>query len=218
MAQKAERLTIDRIRPQRELIVRAVEILRGGGIVAFPTDTTYGLAAPANDDGARRLTHAKGRSSDKRFLIALLDVPRAGNWIEPVPPRVRGAISVLWPQKVSLVLPAGPAVAERLRDAQHRVGIRRAADALTRALAAELEGAVISSSANLSGQLPALDADRVAAELGERIDLILDGGALPPRSLPTTVIDFVADPPRIVRPGACARDRIAELLGYEIDG
>ena len=217
MGRNLERLTIDRGHPARETIARAVEVLRAGGIVAFPTDTVFGLAAPATDEGARALAEVKGRMGDKRFLIALLDVPRLGQWIEPVAPHVQKAISILWPQKVSLLLPAGPAVGQELRDPRDRVGLRRAADATTRAMAAALDGAVISTSANLTGAPPASSADGVAGELLGRIDLILDGGALPSGALPTTVVDLVAAPPRIVRRGACSSDRIAELLGYELD-
>ena len=217
MGRNLERLTIDRRHPARETIGRAVDVLRSGGVVAFPTDTVFGLAAPATDEGARTLAEVKGRMDDKRFLIALLDVPRQGQWIEPIAPHIQKAISVLWPQKVSLLLPAGPAVGRELRDPHDRVGLRRAADALTRALAAALEGAVISTSANLSGAPPASSADEVAGELLGRIDLILDGGDSPSGALPTTVVDFVAATPRIVRQGACSPDRIAELLGYELD-
>lgn len=216
MRRQLERIPIDRWKPHAEAIGRAVEVMKQGDAVAFPTDTVYGLAAPATEDGARQLAAIKSRLEANRFLVALLDVPREGRWIQPMGVVTRRWISVLWPQPISLLLPAGPDVPPGLCSSSGLVGLRRAADPTTRALAAAMDGAVISTSANLSGGAPGLDPEQISVELGGRIGLLLDGGRLPPDSQPTTIIDLLSSPPRVVRQGAYSRERISELLGCEI--
>lgn len=195
----------------RSAISEALDVLARGGVVAYPTDTVYGLAAPATDRGAQAIMDLKGRPAAKPLLVALLDVPREGGWVDFLSPRVRHVVAVLWPQKISLLLPAGPDVPALLRSSDGQVGLRRAADPVSRALAAGLDGEVITTSANLSGRGDGTDPDRIARDLD--FDLLLEMGPLGHDTLPTTLVDPVSKPVRILRQGAVSEERIHQLVG-----
>lgn len=208
-----DRVKINPARPDRKVIDQAVKVLKDGGIVAYPTDTVYGLAALATDAGARCLREAKDRPASKSFLVALLDVPTEGRWVAPLTTRLRHAVAVLWPQKVSLLLPAGEDVPDLLRSNANKVGLRRAADPVTRAIAAGIGGEVISTSANVSGEIPGRDPDVIARDLEGRVDLLLDGGALEQLAQPSTLVDPVTRPVRVLREGAVTSEKIFDLMG-----
>jgi L-threonylcarbamoyladenylate synthase len=216
MARKLVRIKVDRCSLSPLVIAQAVEVMRRGGIVAAPTDTVYGLIAPATASGWRRLRDAKMRSPEKPFLVALLDVPTEGGWVRPVSRLIRRRIASLWPQPVTLLLPAGPAVPSPLVGPHGKVGLRRAADPLTQALAAAAGGAVISTSANLACHPGARDAAEIAVSLGAVLDLLLDGGTLHSCARPTTIVDVTLSPPRILRHGACPAERVGALLGEHL--
>ncbi len=212
VARQFTRIAIDRFSFSPSARDHAIEVMQRGGVVAFPTDTIYGLVAPATADGCRLLQSAKGRAARKPFVVALVDLPRPGGWIESVSLLVRRRMEILWPQPVAVLLPAGPMVPEQLVGEGGKVGLRRAADPLTQALAAAAGGGVISTSANLAGKSGAHDADAIAADLGGAIDLLLDGGALHSDAKPTSIVDVTVTPPRILRIGRCPLARIRELL------
>ncbi len=175
----------------------AIRTLRDGGIVAFPTDTVYGIAAlPAN---VERLFEAKQRPGEKQIVLLIDDLDQAVNLARLTP--AADALRGLWPGGLTLVLPGldGETVAFRVPD-----------HATPRALARAL-GPLPTTSANLSGQPEARSASDVAATLGHAIDVILDGGTSRV-GVASSVVDCTAEPARILRAGAISTDVIAERL------
>lgn len=190
----------------------AIEVLRGGGIVAFPTDTVYGLAvALSTPRGIERLFHVKHRPPDRAIALLLADSAQAAELGEVS--RAAGALAAaLWPGPLTLVLPARPdaTLPEALGAGTSAVGVRLPDHPAPRALAAAV-GPLPTTSANLSGRPDALDAATVVHELGDGVDLVLDGGRTP-GSRPSTVVDLTVEPPVIRRVGAVAEARVRELL------
>jgi L-threonylcarbamoyladenylate synthase len=194
-----------------DAIVRAARILRDGGVVAYPTDTLYGLAVdPRSADAVRRLFAAKGRDSSLAIpLIAstLEQAQQAGDLSES---HVRLA-AAFWPGPLTIVVPARPAIARELLGGGSTIAVRVPAHAAATALAAEMGFCITSTSANRSGQVPATTADRVALDLADVVDLVLDGG--PSRGgLPSTIVEITPHGPRLVRAGAVPWERVLESL------
>lgn len=182
-----------------DAIATAVEILRRGGLVAFPTDTVYGVGAMAFDPAAiERIYAAKGREATKALPILLADLAGLQEVAEVLPEDVLKLAKAFWPGPLTLVvrkLASVPAAVSRDETVGVRVPDHPIALALLRA-----GGPLAATSANLSGAADPLTADDVVAGLGDRVDLILDGGVAP-GGRPSTVVDCTARPPSLVREG-----------------
>ncbi len=193
----------------------AVRVLRDGGLVCYPTDTVYGIGAAAGDDAAvRRLFAVKGRSPDKPLPLLLADVSDAA-LVAEVTPLARALATRFWPGALtivmrkaisyrSLALAGGDTVALRVPD--HRL-VRR----IVRALGEPITG----TSANRSGARAPSSAAEVAIQMGEMVELIIDGGQSGTR-LESTVIDITRSKPEIVREGAVSRREVEEALGRAV--
>ena len=190
--------------------LRAVGVLKAGGLIAFPTDTVYGVAALPWDVGAvARLYVAKQRPRDLPIPLLLSDADQLHR-VATLAPVFTPLTERFWPGGLTLVLPKteivptvvspGPTVAVRVPN--HPVPL---------ALIAALGTPLAATSANLSGRPSPVTAPGVEAELGGRIELILDGGRCP-GGVPSTVLDLTADPPAILRAGAIAVEEIKTLL------
>ena len=190
----------------------AVEVMRGGGIVALPTDTVYGIAVSlATPGGIERLFQAKLRPPDKGVMLLLDDAaqaPRAG-----LITRAAGALAAAcWPGGLTVVVPQRPDVPwpAVLTGGAATIGLRVPDHDAPRTLARAL-GPLPTTSANVSGVPEASDAAGIMAQLGEEIDLVLDGG--PARGGPaSTIVDCTKDRPRILRVGAVTAATVAEIL------
>jgi len=190
----------------------AVRVLKAGGIVALPTDTVYGLAVDlASPGGIDRLFVAKRRPSDRAVMLLLADAEQARELVE-WPPAAAALAGALWPGGLTIVVKQRPGAAlpPELTGGRSTVGLRLPDHPTPRALAAAL-GPLPVTSANVSGLPEASDAAEIRDQLGDAIDLILDGG--PARGGPaSTVVDCSADPPRILRAGAIPAETIARTL------
>ncbi len=190
----------------------AVEVLRAGGIVALPTDTVYGIACDlAAPGGIERLFSAKGRPSDRAIMLLLAE-PAQASEIGLVGSAARLLGEAFWPGGLTLVLPARPDVRlpAALTAGRPTIGLRVPDHACPRALAAAL-GPMPATSANLSGQPDAADAQAVVDQLGDSVDLVLDGG--PASGGPaSTVVDCTTDRPGLLRAGAIDPARLAAVL------
>jgi L-threonylcarbamoyladenylate synthase len=198
-------------RDLEERVRAAAAALRRGELVAYPTETFYGLGALARDaDAVRRLAAVKGRPDGKP--LPLLAADRAA--VEEVA-RLEGAAARLaerlWPGPLTLVLPARAGLPPELTAGTGTVGIRVPGSAVARALAREAGGAIVSTSANLAGGAPPSRAADVAPELAARLDHVLDGGPTP-GGAPSTVVALDGDDLRIVREGAVPRAAIERAL------
>jgi L-threonylcarbamoyladenylate synthase len=204
------RITVTAERPDAAAIAEAAEVLRAGGVVAFPTDTLYGLAVdPRRDDAVERLFALKGRRPDAAVPLVAADIEQAAaaGRFGPVEMRL---VAAFWPGPLSLVVPALDAVSRVALADGGTVAIRVPAHAVARALAAALGFCITATSANTSGAPPAESADRVAATLAH-IDLLLDGGHVP-GGPPSTIVAVGGERPVLVRAGAIAWDRVLKSL------
>jgi len=177
-------------------------VLRRGGLVAFPTETFYGLGAAALDRAAvRRVFEIKGRPASMPLLV-LIDAPaRLRDVVDDIPPRAQPLIDRHWPGPLTLVFRAAAHVPSELTAGTGTVGVRVPSHRVPRALVTQLDGAITAPSANRTGAAPPTTANAVLAYFGDALDLILDGGPTA-GGQPSTVVDVTADPPRVIRHGA----------------
>jgi L-threonylcarbamoyladenylate synthase len=177
-------------------VAAARDVLAGHGLIATPTETFYGLSVdPADGQAVARLFALKGRDADRRLLVIGANLEQLGELVE-IAPEIRRWLDAVWPAPLSVVLLARRPLAA----AGATLAVRVPGHGLLRALL-EHTGPLTSSSANRSGAPPATSADGVDEAFGERLDLLLDGGATP-GGLPSTLIDACGNELRVLRAGA----------------
>lgn len=196
-----------------ETLALAAEILAGGGLVAMPTETVYGLAADAaNPDAVVRLYEAKGRP---RFnpLIAHVVSPEMAAREAVFSPLAERLAAKYWPGPLTLVLPVGTSgtVCDLARSGLDTIGVRCPAHPAAHALIHAFGRPLVAPSANRSGHVSPTRAEHVAADLGERVDLILDGGPCEV-GIESTILAVEGEAVRLLRAGAVASDEIAAFL------
>jgi L-threonylcarbamoyladenylate synthase len=190
----------------------AAATLRAGGLVAMPTDTVYGVGVALDaEDGLARLFAAKDRPLDKAIVLLCADLEQAAT-VGVLSPAARVLAERFWPGGLTLVLAQRPGASlpAVLTAGAATIGVRVPDHDCPRALARAL-GPLPVTSANLSGHPDARDAATVVAQLGKRIDLVLDGGATR-GGTPSTVVDCSGEEPRILRDGAIDRQALAAAL------
>jgi L-threonylcarbamoyladenylate synthase len=191
----------------RDVLV-AAGILRRGGLVAFPTETVYGLGADATDAAAvRRIFAAKGRPADNPLIVHVADPEGVGE-VARLTPLARDLTRRFWPGPLTVVVPALASVPPEVRAGLPTVAVRCPGHALARALIRAAGTPVAAPSANLSGRPSPTTAEAVLEDLDGRVDAVLDGGPCP-RGIESTVVDCTGERPRILRLGALP----AEALG-----
>jgi L-threonylcarbamoyladenylate synthase len=205
------RLAVDAIEPDEPTIAAAADVLRRGGIVAYPTDTLYGLAVdPRSDAAVDRVFAVKARDRSAAVALIAADVRQAQE------AGTFGASELLlarafWPGPLTIVVPAAPTLSKRLSGELNTVGVRVPAHAVAQALAAAFGSCITATSANLSGTPPAMTADEVASAFDGRIDAVLDAGPAP-GGPPSTIVELAEGRPVLRRSGAVAWDRVLESL------
>ena len=193
-------------------IRRAIQVLKGGGLVAFPTDTVYGVGAHAfMPEAVAKLYTAKMRPRDRAIPILLAGAEDIALVAEEIPEVAWELMERFWPGGLTLVLPKKAAVPDMVTAGQPNVAVRVPDHPVPQALIEGLGAPLAATSANLSGHPSPITAEEVRAELGGRIELILDGGRCP-GGIPSTVLDLTADPPAILRQGAVAAEAIKAIL------
>ena len=201
-----------------EQIARAVEILRGGGLVAIPTETVYGLAADAtNESAVRRLFEVKGRPATNPVIAHVLNADSARRYAAQWPEAADKLARAFWPGPLTLVIPKSQAIVPEVTAGLTTVGLRSPDHSLTLELLRAFDGALAAPSANRSNRVSPTTAEHVRQELGSAVDLVLDGGPCQV-GIESTVLDLTRQPPAILRPGAVTRDEIAAVIGrVELD-
>jgi L-threonylcarbamoyladenylate synthase len=193
---------------------RALDVLQRGGLVAYPTDTVYGLAADtANDAAVEKLFEAKGRRPDQSTPLLITDAAQLAPLVDAVPSAARRLIEALWPGALTVVLTKARSYRSRAV-ADETVGLRVPDHPLPRELARRLGRPITGTSANLAGGPEPLSARDVIAQLDDAVDLVIDGGPSA-GGTPSTVVDCTRDPPRIVREGAITRAELERVAGIE---
>lgn len=206
MSSVTEVLPVDPARPDEGALRRAAAVLAEGGLVAFPTETFYGLGAAALDAGAvRRVYAVKGRPEGKPLLVLVDSLLMVERLTTAIPPRARELMARHWPGPLTLVLPAAPTVPVEVTAGTGTVGVRLSPHPVARGLARALGGPVTAPSANPSGEAPPTTTAEVLRYFDGVIALVLDAG--PTRGgPPSTVVDATVDPPRVIREGALRVD------------
>ncbi|MBC7258464.1 MAG: threonylcarbamoyl-AMP synthase [Chloroflexi bacterium] len=196
-----------------EALEQAARILRDGGLVAFPTDTVYGVGALVfMEQAVERLFAAKIRDRAKAIPVLLSGVRDLNRIARHVPPAAWQLAGAFWPGALSLVLEKSALVPDVVTAGGPTVAVRVPDHPLALALIERAGSPLATTSANLSGQPSAVTADEVEASIGDAVDLILDGGPCP-GGVASTVLDLTVQPPRIVRPGPIRWEDLAPLLG-----
>ncbi len=206
-------------------IERAARVLARGGLVAFPTETVYGLGADADNEAAvRAIFAAKGRPADHPVIVHVLDAAALDAWARDVPESARKLAATFWPGPLTLVLKRAPRAMDVITGGQDTVGLRAPAHPWAHALLEAFAGtdrtkAIVAPSANSFGRISPTTAAHVRADLGEKpagkVDLILDGGACPV-GIESTIVDLSAAAPRLLRPGAVTRGELEAVLGVPV--
>jgi L-threonylcarbamoyladenylate synthase len=198
-------------------IAEAATILRAGGLVAFPTETVYGLGALASDPRAvAAIYRAKGRPSFNPLIAHVVDVAQArreGRFDT----RAEKLAVAFWPGPLTLVLPVaeGGSVCDLARAGLDSVGLRVPANILARGLIAAAGGPLAAPSANLSGHVSPAIAAHVLTDLNGRIDAVLNGGACPV-GVESTIVSLLGEAPVLLRPGGVSRAEIERVLGEKL--
>jgi len=203
----AEIVAIDRQEPEKAFS-RCRDVIRSGGVIAFPTDTFYGLGAdPRNAAAIERLFVIKGRAADQPILLLLPDAAAVRAWASSVTAEAERLMARFWPGPLTLVFSARPDVLPQLTAGTGRIGLRVPGSEMARSLLAYLESALTGTSANRAGGPDPRSPGDVLGQLGDRIDLVLDGGpAIGER--PSTIVDVTGGRPRIIRQGAIAEETL----------
>jgi L-threonylcarbamoyladenylate synthase len=201
---------------ERAAIQAAVEVLRRGGLVAFPTETVYGLGADASNPSAvRRIFTAKGRPPTHPLIVHLGEVALVKEWAADVPDHAWALAEAHWPGPLTLVLRRSELVPDEVTGGLDTVGLRVPAQPLARELLGAFGGGVAAPSANRFGRVSPTTADHVRADLGDRVDLVLDGGPCPV-GVESTIVDCTGPRPVVLRLGGVTLEDLAATLGGSV--
>jgi L-threonylcarbamoyladenylate synthase len=207
-----------------DAITDAAQRLKSGALVAFPTETVYGLGADATNPAAvARIYTTKGRPADHPLIVHLADMQDISEWAAEIPDYAIDLARAFWPGPMTLILPRTGLAADFITGGQNTVGVRVPDHAIALALLSAFKKAggkgLAAPSANRFGQVSPTTASAVREELGDFLaenDLILDGGASFV-GVESTIIDCTADAPRILRPGAITIEMIEEVTGLTME-
>ncbi|MGW2707127.1 L-threonylcarbamoyladenylate synthase [Streptomyces sp. NPDC001340] len=197
-------------------IEKAAGVLRAGGLVAFPTETVYGLGANAEDPAAvSRIFQVKGRPPSHPLIVHLDGAEHLDDWVEDVPATARLLAERFWPGPLTLVLRRGRRVPLEATGSLQTVAVRVPDHPGALALLAAFGGGVTAPSANRFGQVSPTTANHVRAELGDAVDFVLDGGPCEV-GVESTIVDATGEIPSILRPGGVTREDLEAVLGYPL--
>ena len=187
-------------------------VLARNGIIAVPTETFYGLAVnPFQEEALSRLFVLKDRAPEKPVLVLVAGPEMLPQVVREVPEAARRLMARFWPGPLTIIFPGQPHLPRRLTGGTGTIGVRQPRQSLTCRLITELGRPITGTSANRSGRPPLTRAAEVAGEFGDGVDLILDAGPCP-GGLPSTIVDAVSSPPRLVRAGAIPPAELAEIM------
>ena len=194
-------------------VSRAAALLRAGELVAFPTETVYGLGADAsNPQAVARIFAAKGRPADHPLIVHLPDASHLDRWAVDIPEAAHTLAAAFWPGPLTLILKRHPSVSDAITGGQETVGLRVPNHPLALQLLREFDGGVAAPSANRFGRVSPTTAAHVREELGDAVALIIDGGPCAV-GIESTILDLSGGDARILRPGMLDAEAIAGVLG-----
>lgn len=210
---KTKVLKVNPENPEEEAVRQAGEILKNGGLVAFPTETVYGLGGDGmNPASSEKIYAAKGRPSDNPLIIHIADFDSLGQIVSRIPDDARRLAEKFWPGPLTMIFPKSESVPYETTGGLDSVAVRMPSHPAALALIRMGGGYVAAPSANTSGRPSPTSADHVAEDLSGRIDMILDGGQVG-IGLESTIVDFTEEVPVILRPGYINQQMIEEVIG-----
>jgi L-threonylcarbamoyladenylate synthase len=199
--------------PQEHALKAAVHALRNGGLVAFPTETVYGLGADATQEPAiRALFERKGRPADHPLIVHIASVDDMADWADPIPEVVLQLADAFSPGPLTFLVPKASHVSPLLTGGRETIGLRIPAHPHAQALLQAFDGGVAAPSANRFGRVSATTAEAVYAEFGDTIDVVLDGGSCS-IGIESTIVDCTTSPLTILRHGAVTKEMLTAVLG-----
>ena len=197
-------------------IAAAVDVLRRGGLVAFPTETVYGLGADADNPGAvGRIFAVKGRPRNHPVIVHLAEATAIKGWAADVPPDAWALAEAFWPGPLTLILPRADHVPDAVTGGASTVGLRVPDQPLALELLEAFGGGIAAPSANRFGRVSPTTAAHVRADLGTDVDLILDGGACAV-GVESTIVDLSWGGPRVLRLGGLSVEALSDALGHPV--
>ena len=196
-----------------ESIEKVIDVLEHGGIIAYPTETVYGLGGDGlNEKVIEQIYRLKGRSTQSPFPLLVSRPENVNRFTQTVSPGAILLMKQFWPGALTLVFDASPSLPSLLTGEKGKVGLRVSSDPVCQAIFMGFRNPLISTSANLTGEKPAQSASQIFECFNNQLDLILDGGERK-LGVPSTVVDVSGTSPRIIREGKISRDRIEKVIG-----
>ena len=196
----------------QELILEAGRIIREGGLVAFPTETVYGLGGDAlNPLSSRKIYAAKGRPSDNPLIVHIANLDDLAPIVREVPESARKLADHFWPGPLTMILHKSERVPHETTGGLDTVAVRMPANRIAQQMILAAGGYVAAPSANRSSRPSPTIAKYVAEDLGGRVEMIIDGGDVE-IGLESTIVDLTSDSPMILRPGYITRQKLEEVL------
>ena len=197
-------------------IEQAVAVLREGGLVAFPTETVYGLGADASNPLAvRKLFEAKGRPATHPVIVHLADAVQLANWAREIPPAAQRLAKKFWPGPLTLILRRVSNVSDLVTGGQETVAVRVPSNPVAQQLLARFGDGIAAPSANRHGRVSATTAEHVRREFGTAVDCVLDGGAAQV-GIESAIVDLSRGSPALLRPGSISAAEIESVLGVSL--
>lgn len=204
---------VDKEFPDLQIMKEAGEILKNGGLVAFPTETVYGLGGDGlNARSSEKIYTAKGRPSDNPLIIHIADMESLDKIVSQVPPKARKLAEKFWPGPLTMIFQKSPEVPYETTGGLESVAVRMPDHLIAQALIKAGGGYIAAPSANTSGRPSPTKAEHVAEDLNGRIDMIIDGGDVG-IGLESTIVDFTEEIPVILRPGYINQQMIEAVIG-----
>ena len=199
------------------LLEKAGQILKEGGLVAFPTETVYGLGGDAfREESSAKIYEAKGRPSDNPLIVHICRWEDMDRICARIPDSARILAEHFWPGPLTMILPKKPEVPDRTTGGLPTVAVRMPSDPVAAKLIEYAGGFVAAPSANLSGRPSPTRVSYVIEDLSGRVDMILDGGENE-IGLESTIIDLSTEQPMVLRPGHITREELSEALGFSVE-
>lgn len=210
---KTEILKVDIHNIDMEKIGYAAKVLEEGGLVAFPTETVYGLGANAlNEAAVEKIFKAKGRPSDNPLIVHVADKASIEKFVLKVPDKAVKLMDIFWPGPLTLVMDKQSIVPEIITAGLDTVAVRVPSHPVALALIRETKLPIAAPSANVSGKPSPTDSKHVINDLNGKVDVIIDGG-FSNIGVESTVVDMVVEPPMLLRPGGVSLEQMEAIIG-----
>ncbi len=214
---RAKVVKVDPLAPDEDVIEEAAEVLRSGGLVAFPTETVYGLGADAfNARAVRRVFEVKRRPPDNPLIVHVSSLNMLSRVASEVPPHVLRILQIAWPGPLTVILRRYPELPPIVSGGLDTVAVRSPAHPVALKLIEVFGGPIAAPSANLSGRPSPTRAEHVVEDLGDAIEMVLDAGETF-LGVESTVVDLLSPKPRILRPGPLGPEELVKIFGVDVE-